>query len=238
MAGGGLSGEITLIGGVLLGLASSLHCVGMCSGICGRSLSLLNPNAGIGRVWGLCGLQVGRLTTYAAIGGLAGLMGASIIPDGTPVAFTVLRWVAAVSLIWIGFVALGLTPRLAVLDHTMDHLSAVVARVVRPLSASTVGGPLALGAIWGLSACPAVYGAAFASTISGSSLDGAIFMIAFGIGTLPGVMGGGVAVHAVGDAGRNLTGGLRVAAGLALAATGFVSIYFPVSTLALICRVP
>jgi hypothetical protein len=169
--------SLTLGGGLLLGLASSLHCAGMCGPI---AASLM---FGFGRrARGLAAAQAGRVLVYVAAGALAGSAGGLVVgATPHPAAFMLMRVAASLSLAWIGFSLLGLAPSLA----GLDRLTAPVARAAAGFRAP--GGALAAGMVWGLLPCGMVYGALFYAGLSGGTLNGALVMAGFGLGTLPAV---------------------------------------------------
>ncbi len=103
-----------LAGGFLLGLAGSLHCACMCGGIASGALFILNPVSLRQRMISLLLLQAGRITTYAIAGGLvASVASLTIDPKLTAMSFRALQWLAALSLMWIGFSTAGMLPQLS-----------------------------------------------------------------------------------------------------------------------------
>lgn len=209
-----------LVSGVLLGLASSLHCAGMCGSI-GASLMLLaDPRARPGqRLRILMAAQAGRIAAYAVAGALLGAAGSSLyLAFDQAAAHLVLRWAAAVTLGWIGLSVAGLLPPVAVADRL---LAVVLARLdMAPATAAAAGwaAPLAAGAAWGFLPCGIVYGTLFASVLAGSASAGGALMLGFGLGTLPAVTAGALGLTGLAALAR---GGIaRVVIGLAIAAAG------------------
>ena len=103
-----------LIAGLLLGVSSSLHCFGMCSGIA-ASLNLAatsNPNQPARNIY-LTTLLInsGRIAGYMTAGAVVGGVGSSIFGSfDRSLMHAVLRWAAAMSLGWIGLSMIGLLP--------------------------------------------------------------------------------------------------------------------------------
>lgn len=217
--------DLTFAGGLLFGLLSALHCSAMCSGICANSILLLNPRTGRDRYLYLGLVQAGRIGVYASLGAFAAWAGSAIVPASDAVAYRVLQWAAALSLIWIGLVVAGMTPRLAIIDKGFVALQQVIDRVSGPLRRYPIAGAVSLGMLWGASACPMVYGAVFSASLTGSPPAGAIFMLGFGLGTVPAVTLGGAAIAKLKDFGRS--GFAASAAGLSISALGLLSIYWP-----------
>jgi len=181
-----VASAISLAGGAALGLASSLHCIGMCGGIsvlfghsgqCGGSASAL-------REQGL--LHGGRIASYATLGMLAGTVGSTALGGlDAAMGHQLLRWAAAVSLGWIGLATAGLAPAPAFLVHAaMPGRAAMRLMLQVPPAARRIAGGLA----WGLLPCGMVYGALLFAMFAGSALGGALVMLGFGLGTLPALL--------------------------------------------------
>lgn len=169
--------SLNLGGGLLLGIASSLHCAGMCGPIAGSLMFGFGPN----QTRALIAAQTGRVLIYVLAGTLAGSAGGAITGGlAHPGAFLAMRAAAALSLGWIGLSLLGLAPSPAI----ADRFTGPVARVVMSLRAP---GALAAGMAWGFLPCGMVYGALFYAGLSGGPLAGALAMAGFGLGTLPSV---------------------------------------------------
>lgn len=217
--------ETAFAGGMLFGLASALHCSAMCGGVACGALMLLGAQSPAERFRQLALLQVGRVMSYATIGGVAAIIGTTILSLHSGQNFQIMRWAAAVSLIWMGLVLAGMMPRIAALDSGLAGLAGIVSTATRPLRNMPTAGPLALGMVWGLNACPMVYGAAFTASLTGSVGRGAIFMTGFGIGTIPAVLAAAGGITFMRQA--KFAPAWRMAAGVAIALLGFASIYLP-----------
>lgn len=217
--------EPAVVGGLVMGLASALHCVAMCSGICGSALLMLNPETNRQRVSYLLILQAGRITTYAVLGALGALLGSALISADIATKFRTLQWAAAIAMMAMGLAMAGMLPRLALVDKGAVLLSQTIERLIAPLRRVPLLAPYTLGLMWGANACPMVYGAVFTATLTGSVLHGVTFMTAFGIGTLPAVLATGFGVSMIKSlATRPNT---QMIAGLTIAVAGFASVYAP-----------
>ncbi|MGO9418336.1 sulfite exporter TauE/SafE family protein [Roseiarcus sp.] len=180
--------SFTLLGGLLLGLASSLHCAGMCGAIASSLMFAFSPGDGEGeRVRALMAAHAGRVLMYVAGGAVLGAVGSTIYGafDHSG-AFLAMRWAAAVALGWIGLSVAGFAPSLAV----VDRIAAPIADRLRFASAASApggAGAFASGLVWGLLPCGMVYGALFYAILAGDAWRGAAVMAGFGLGTLPSV---------------------------------------------------
>ena len=223
---------LNIAGGVLLGLASSLHCAAMCGGIA-TSLMLARPDASMSPYRALVLSHIGRISAYVFAGAAVGGIGASLIGWlDRELAFRLLQWGGAVALMWIGLSTAGLLPGPSGLDRLLSPLSTRIAR----LSSRFGGGrlaPLFTGLAWGLMPCAMVYGALFTAMLTGSATGGGAVMAGFGAGTLPGLVLTSLGIRALIRA--DMRRDVRAVVGLAIALFGFATVWVPHPTLAALC---
>ncbi|HSA88671.1 MAG TPA: sulfite exporter TauE/SafE family protein [Burkholderiales bacterium] len=173
------------------GLASGLHCAGMCGGI-SAGFSLLQKED----IWKRqLAFNAGRITSYAAAGAAAGALGsaaayaAAVLPAQTFLYFFASAFVLAAGMhLW------GMPLPLS----TLEKVGMPVWRRIQPLAARllparTLPRAYAAGLAWGWLPCGLVYGALAAAVFSGGAAQGAAAMAAFGAGTLPWLFIAGVA---------------------------------------------
>jgi sulfite exporter TauE/SafE len=194
---------------LLIGLLGGTHCIGMCGGIVG-ALSLGGPP----RLVLHLAYNAGRIASYAAAGALAGALGGlSLMLSGQLPLRIALYVLANLMLVALGFYLMGFTRTLALIERLGQKLW----RHLQPLSrrylpARTVAQAFPLGLLWGWLPCGLVYSALATALTSGSALQGAGLMLAFGIGTLPNLLLAGLlAARLKGYAGKPA---VRLAAGL------------------------
>lgn len=222
-----------LAAGFGLGIASTLHCAGMCGGLTASVMLAAGPPglAGAGRIVVLT--HVGRIGAYTLAGAAVGALGSPLIGWlDRELAFRLAQWAGAVALMWIGLSTAGLLPSLSVVDRVMAPVAARVARAVRPLPGRYVGA-LAAGLAWGLMPCAMVYGALFTAMLTGSAAGGGAVMAAFGAGTLPGLLAAAAGFRALARAGTRPR--LRLAAGLAIGVLGFLTVWVPHPASGVLC---
>ena len=185
----------------LLGLASGVHCVGMCGGIVGAFSTKRvffkekNPEWQRQLLFNL-----GRISSYTAAGALAGALGGAgtLAADLLP-AQTAMLVAANVVLILIGLQLAGRSAWSAGMMRRLEALGAPLWRAIGPLAARLMDARsapavFAAGALWGWLPCGLVYGAlVVAAATSSSAPEGAAAMLAFGAGTLPNLFAAGVA---------------------------------------------
>ena len=167
----------TAAGALMAGLATSLHCAGMCGPVACSLMSLKNSEAHQQQAAVL--YHTGRVLSYTAIGVVAGALGRWTLEKltGTPV--MVLPWLLAGVLL---FMAIGVPvklPRPAFLKKWSARTRLKLCRI--PVRR----GAFALGMATPLLPCGPLYLMAGIALLSGSAVRGAEFMLAFVLGTIP-----------------------------------------------------
>ncbi|HPI54946.1 MAG TPA: sulfite exporter TauE/SafE family protein [Chitinophagaceae bacterium] len=165
-----------LLSGFVLGLFGSMHCLGMCG-----PLVMSLPFQSVDRnKLGLTtfSYHVGKITTYALFGLVAGMLGQG---------FVLLKWQQLLSILaGVSLLALTLIPVLKEKLKISFPLQDWFARIFKLLSDSPkVYYFFIFGLINGLLPCGLVYAAFAGAMASGSMINGALFMAAFGVGTVP-----------------------------------------------------
>lgn len=189
--------EYSLLAVFTVGLVSTLHCLGMCGGIVG-ALSLSLPPETQNNRWRLLPFvltyNAGRIVSYALAGALAGATGSRMFTSISPqYGHTTLQWIAAAVMVAMGLYLAGWFPRLAYMEavgrplwRVLEPIGRRLLPVKNPLQA------LLLGLIWGWLPCGMVYSVLIYAASAGSAFQGALLMLAFGLGTLPALVAAGV----------------------------------------------
>lgn len=176
-----------------LGFVGSLHCAGMCG-----PLAVAVPVVGDGpraRIVSRLLYNSGRVLTYAILGLVAGVIGRSFVLAGFQ------RWVSILSGVLI---IAGLLVSLKWSADGMIGLGVVRLKRLfgRALQRRTHGSNIVLGLLNGLLPCGLVYVAATAAIGTGHMVSGALYMLAFGVGTLPMMVGLGLSFSGFNRRGR------------------------------------
>lgn len=207
-----MSGPIAMA--FVTGLLGSFgHCVGMCGPLVG-SLALVTGPLGARRsLAGQLAYHAGRVTTYGAVGAAMGLTGAFVNVAGRLAGVQQAVSVGAGALlILLGLGAAGVNEALRRLEA---RASGRVMALVRGALAG--GGPGRLyptGLALGLLPCGFSWTAFLGSAGTGSAVEGLLFALAFGLGTVPALLLAGVAGSAIGARARGVfarLGGVLVA---------------------------
>jgi sulfite exporter TauE/SafE len=197
----------------IVGLVGSVHCIGMCGGIVGALSSA--PGAGSGsrpgssptpqrvipiasRLRQQAGIvfayNTGRIASYMVAGALAGgLVGGALALTQIAALQTGAYWLANLMLAALGLYLMDLWHGLARLEAAGQFLWRRLQPLFKPLL--PMDHPLkafALGGLWGWLPCGMVYSVLLTALLSGSALGGALVMLAFGLGTLPVLIGLGL----------------------------------------------
>jgi hypothetical protein len=216
-----------------LAIVGGLHCAGMCGGIVG-ALQLNRPkDVSAPRL--SAGYHTGRVTSYSLAGLLAGTLGAALYAADVLPVQAALMLVGSLMLLAIGLSMFGRGAWM----RRIEPAGAWIWRLIGPL-ARRVYPPrtglqaLAAGLAWGWIPCGMVYAALPLALVAGGPLQGALVMLAFGLGTLPNMLAVDVAVHGIGRAGQ--AGAARSLAWIRPVA-GAVIVVFGISGLAHAARV-
>lgn len=237
-----------LFAAFLAGFFGSLHCIGMCGGIVGV-MGLSARNSQRKTFWQQLpywlGYNFGRLTSYVIAGLIAGSIGAQAAGIFEPARVQNIGILLAGSfLILLGLYISGWWQGLGVLEKG----GALIWQRIQPLAQKALKAPTPLravttGLIWGWLPCGLVYAMLVWAMTVATPLGGASIMLAFGLGTLPMLLGLGAASQYLDKIRhdkrwRQLAGGLILLFGV-LIFTGLVSpFHVPVFSNPDICATP
>lgn len=179
-----------------VGLASLLHCVGMCGGIIGALTMSLpaevreNP---LRLSSFIAAYNMGRISSYALVGAVLGYLSMSSgVVDSDYGRY--LQIIAAIFLAAIGLYIAGWFPAFAKVEKIGTPLWKYLEPIGRKLlPVKSRPQAFLFGMIWGWLPCGLVY-ATFVWVLASSTSpgDAAMSMALFGLGTLPGVMTAGI----------------------------------------------
>jgi sulfite exporter TauE/SafE len=208
---------------LVAGFLGGVHCIGMCGGIA-AALSGAARGPALRRQ---AAFNFGRIASYTAAGALAGGLG-SLVQTLGPVnaAQTALFIVANVFMVLLGLYVAGWGRSLLRLESAGGALWRRIEPLRRHfLPIDSDARALGAGAVWGWIPCGLVYSMLALALASGSALAGAGVLAAFGLGTLPAMVGAGVAAQRLFEVRRNPW--VRRGAGMAiiaLAVVGFMRV--------------
>jgi sulfite exporter TauE/SafE len=208
----------------MVGLVGGAHCAAMCGGII-AACAPARRNAIPGR-WRLAlAYNAGRLTSYAAAGALAGALGQGALAlRAGPAAQQAMLAAAGVSMLLLALYVSGVTR----VVRGLESAGALAWRRLQPYSrwflpADTVPRALGLGALWGWLPCGMVYGVLLTALATGGAVEGALVMLAFGLGTLPNVLAIALVARRLRELKRRA--GVKLALAAIVAAVGVLAIF-------------
>lgn len=172
--------SIELIGSAfVMGLAGSLHCIGMCGPL---ALSLpVSHNNGMSRITGGLLYNSGRVLSYAMMGLLLGSLGSLVIAT---------KWQSGLSIaLGIIIILYLLIPKKYFHFSSNTGLSKPFTLLRQQLGklfqSRKMSSLFFIGVLNGFLPCGLVYLAVTSSVISANAWSGAMFMLFFGLGTFP-----------------------------------------------------
>jgi sulfite exporter TauE/SafE len=204
--------SLPLLGSALvLALASSLHCAGMCG-----AFALV---ARSGAAW-----HLGRVLSYVALGAAAGAVGRAVGSASVGPAMTIaVAVVASVVLVLSSLQLAGRLPRGLGSSRAGAWLARPLRRLAEAEGRALHVRRLLFGLANGLIPCGVVYAGLALAAVAGGALAGATVMAAFGLGTLPALVALVLGARRLGTWGRRPW--LRqAAAGIALL-VGLLSVW-------------
>nr|WP_258240329.1 sulfite exporter TauE/SafE family protein [Pseudidiomarina homiensis] len=176
---------LDLFAAFLMGLAGAGHCLMMCGGLAG---AIHHQQSKVANLSALLFYNAGRLSSYMIAGALVGLLSQAAISGFSPALLT-LRFLAAFFLIALGCYLGGWWLGLSKLEHLGRPLWQRLAPYAGKLRQSnSLMSRYVAGMVWGWLPCGLVYSALSWSALSASPVNGALYMLAFGLGTLPAML--------------------------------------------------
>lgn len=181
----------------VMGLVSSLHCIGMCGSIIGTLTLSLSPEIRNKKALLLpfvFNYNFGRITSYVIAGALAGIIQSiATMHIGELHGHRLLQILSAIIMASAGLYIAGWFPRFAYIEKAGMHFWKKIepfGRKLIPVKNRTQA--YLFGMVWGWLPCGLVYTALALAATTGDVSTSALTMLSFGLGTLPAVMGVGI----------------------------------------------
>lgn len=171
-----------LLAALSLGFLGSFHCIGMCGPI--AMAVPLKSNSSFSRIIGVLIYNMGRVVTYTCLGTLFGILGKGFMLTGWQNALSIISGICILLLLFI--------PKLSIIPVQIGFLVTFIGKLklkIRNLFGVHTNRSLFLiGLLNGLLPCGLVYLGIIGAVATGDVMKGALFMTAFGIGTLPAML--------------------------------------------------
>lgn len=177
-----------------IGLIGSFHCIGMCGPIV---VALpLKKHSLISKISGAVLYNSGRVITYSILGILFGLLGQGIQMAGFQQWTSILLGAAMIISVLFPLV---FREKITIGNLFTEFSARLITRLRKLFTDRSYFSLLMIGLLNGLLPCGLVYVAIAGAIGSGTVLNGAIFMMLFGIGTIPLLLVATLASDAIGQ---------------------------------------
>lgn len=177
-----------------IGLIGSFHCIGMCGPIV-VALPLKKHNL-ISKISGAVLYNSGRVITYSILGILFGLLGRGIHMAGFQQWTSILLGVAMIISVLFPFF---FREKITIGNLFTGFSARLITRLRKLFTDRSYFSLLMIGLLNGILPCGLVYVAIAGAISSGTVLNGALFMMLFGIGTIPLLLVATLASDAIGQ---------------------------------------
>lgn len=180
-----------------MGLFSSMHCIGMCGSIIGTLTLSLSPEIRSKKTRlfpFVLNYNLGRIVSYTLAGALVGVIESFLsLPLSHGEGHRILQLISAVVMASAGLYVAGWFPHFAYIEKAGMQVWKKLepfGRKLIPVKNCTQA--YLFGMVWGWLPCGLVYTALALAATTGDISKSALTMLAFGLGTLPAVMGVGI----------------------------------------------
>jgi sulfite exporter TauE/SafE len=203
------------------GIISSFgHCLGMCGGIVAiysARQSAMSAEPGnkpslLARIASFLPLHLGRITTYALFGGLIGFAGSLLDRAsglmGWQGVFSIL---VGVAMLLVSLSLMGILPPIEMALASLTAGNSPMRAMRGLFNKHSFLSTLTLGILWGFLPCGLVFAMLVLSARTQTVWGGALTMLAFGLGTIPTLLGFGLAANLLSP---KLRGRLQIFAGV------------------------
>lgn len=163
-----------------IGLLGSIHCIGMCGPI-----ALALPYQGMSRfqaVRGVLAYNLGRIITYGLLGSVIGILGKGLWLAGVQ---TQLSLIIGISLVLIALFSISVETQLLRIPAVRRFNQWITLQLGKRMGQQGARASLAIGLLNGFIPCGLVYMAVAGAVASGSVFSGSLYMVLFGLGTIP-----------------------------------------------------
>lgn len=167
-----------LIAALIMGMVGSFHCLGMCGPI-----AIALPSGGdkwSQKIFGISLYNLGRTITYTILGALVGMLGQG---------FSLAGWQQALSIgMGIIMIASIIFPSFAhkITGNNVFHfMTSVKSGLQKYFTKQSLSSLFIIGLLNGLLPCGLVYMALAGALATASFTHGVLFMLLFGLGTIP-----------------------------------------------------
>ncbi|SHH40923.1 sulfite exporter TauE/SafE family protein [Winogradskyella jejuensis] len=163
-----------------LGLLGSLHCVGMCGPI--AFMLPVDRSNSLKKITQIAIYHFGRLLAYSLIGLVFGIVGKSLYIFGFQQQLSIGIGVLMIALVLIPYKTIGKYNLSKPMYRIISKVKSSLGAALKKKTSDTF---LTIGFLNGFLPCGLVYMAVFGSIATGSLTSGSLYMVLFGLGTIP-----------------------------------------------------
>ncbi|MBF0132386.1 MAG: sulfite exporter TauE/SafE family protein [Magnetococcales bacterium] len=181
-------------------LLASGHCIGMCGGmVTALTLHTSGSPVGVQQSSNFMGRHlfygISRLSTYLLLGGISGWLGSMAPSMGrSPILSALPLLIAGIGMIAMGLETWGVWQlKIPLVNQWLAGMEQ------KTTGENTWKKPVALGILTGLLPCGLHWAFQAKAFATGSIAGGLLILIAFGVGTLPAMLGLGWVIHLMGN---------------------------------------
>jgi len=181
-----------LITALLMGLIGSMHCAGMCGPIAISLPYRVGMQTKEETFFKILVYNLGRIITYAFFGLLFGVVGKSFFTMG------IQKWVLialAILLIIVAIFSIDVESKALKIPFINKFNTKIKTTLSKALKNATIKSFLYIGILNGFLPCGLVYMAIVAALATGGVINSVLYMILFGLGTMPMMMALGYGGH-------------------------------------------
>lgn len=169
-----------LVSAFVLGLLGSFHCVGMCGPI--AFMLPVNRTNSFKKIFQISLYHFGRLLAYSLIGLVFGIVGKSLYIFGLQQQLSIAIGILMIIVVLIPYKTFNKYNFSKPLYNIIGKVKSALGKELKKKTPDTF---LTIGFLNGFLPCGLVYMAVFAAIATGSLLDGSLYMVLFGLGTIP-----------------------------------------------------
>lgn len=169
-----------LLSAIIFGLLGSFHCVGMCGPI--AFMLPVDRSNSYKKVFQIFTYHLGRLLAYGLIGLFFGLVGKSLYIFGIQQQLSIVIGILMIIIVLIPVQRFNKYNFSKPLYKLISKVKSALGKSLQKRTADTF---LTIGFLNGFLPCGLVYMAVFASLTMQSTFESSLYMVLFGLGTIP-----------------------------------------------------
>ncbi|MBI5020417.1 MAG: sulfite exporter TauE/SafE family protein [Ignavibacteriales bacterium] len=174
---------MVVITGFIFGILGGLHCIGMCGPIV---LALpVGEQSAFRFASGRALYHFGRVISYAVMGAAVGLLGARLLLPILQQNLSIIVGALLILTVLFPKIIRSVNFLSKVFDPVTQKITSIIGKM---LESNALVSMLILGVMNGFLPCGFVYMAISTAAVTGGSLAGMLFMVGFGLGTVPAML--------------------------------------------------